>query len=330
MKTIYLTHPYQQQQIQNKPIILALGFFDGIHKGHQAVIQTAKKIAQNTHSLLAVMSFDQHPSILFQQLNPQTFHYVSPLQRKQELLEELGVDLFYVVRFTKQFAALTPQQFVDQYIVGLHAQTVVAGFDYTYGKKEIANMSLLPTYSKQRFEIITVPEQRNQFGKIGSTQIKQALLQQQIEKTNHYLGYVYQISGTVVHGFGRGGKLLGYPTANIAYEQTSFLPGRGVYVVEIRVEETWYLGMASIGLNPTFSDVEQVTVEVHIFNFNRDIYGEEVAVAWHHFLRPELKFESITDLVKQLQTDEADTKAYFLNHQSAFEVKSDVVFKKDE
>lgn len=321
MKTIFLNHPYQVEQIVDESIILALGFFDGIHKGHQKVITTAKKMAISKNCKVAVMSFDQHPSILFQQLEPSSVKYLSPLERKQELLEALGVDVFYVVNFTREFASLTPQEFVDQYIVGLHAEMVVAGFDYTYGKHEIANMGLLDTYSKGRFSIITIPEQRNRFGKIGSTGIRDALIAGDVALANHFLGYTYQIKGKVVHGFGRGGKLLGYPTANIAYQEEVFLPAKGVYVVEIEIDGQWYLAMASIGVNPTFDDVTKLTIEVHILDFEQDIYDKEVRVAWHYFLRPELKFEGIESLINQLKQDEQATRDYYEQHQKNFEVK---------
>lgn len=321
MKTIFLNHPYQVEQIVDEPIILALGFFDGIHKGHKKVITTAKQMAVRKNCKVAVMSFNQHPSILFQQLDPSSVKYLSPLERKQELLEELGVDLFYVVNFTSEFAALQPQEFVDQYIVGLHAQMVVAGFDYTYGKHEIANMQLLDSYSKGRFSIITIPEQRNRFGKIGSTGVREALVAGDMALANQFLGYTYQISGEVVHGFGRGGKLLGYPTANITYPAAAFLPAKGVYVVEMQIDDQWYLAMASIGVNPTFDDVTKLTIEVHILDFDQDIYGKNVRVAWHHFLRPELKFDGIEALIAQLQQDEYATREYYKQHQQNFEVK---------
>lgn len=131
MKIIKITHPYQSSQIVQEPIVLALGFFDGIHLGHQEVIQQAKEKAQELGVKLALMSFDHHPSIIFQGANPDELQYLSPFERKVELLEELGVDIFYVIDFTKEFASLSPQEFVDQYMVGLNAVTVVAGFDYT-------------------------------------------------------------------------------------------------------------------------------------------------------------------------------------------------------
>ena len=184
MQIIKITHPYEPSQIVQEPIVLALGFFDGIHLGHQEVIQQAKEKAQELGVKLALMSFDHHPSIIFQGVNPDELQYLSPFERKVELLEEFGVDIFYVIDFTKEFASLSPQEFVDQYMVGLNAVTVVAGFDYTYGKKEIANMELLPTYAKERFSIVTISEQQTEKQKIGSTAIRHYLETGQIEEAN--------------------------------------------------------------------------------------------------------------------------------------------------
>ena len=151
MQTIELTHPYKKECIFPEPIVLALGFFDGIHLGHKEVITTAKRVGQERGLKVSVMSFNQHPSVIFQKVDPASIQYVSPLERKKELLEELGVDIFYLVDFTREFGALTPQEFVDQYIVDLNSKVVVAGFDYTYGKRDIANMELLPKYASNRF-----------------------------------------------------------------------------------------------------------------------------------------------------------------------------------
>lgn len=311
MQVIHLTHPYEEKQIPKEKIVLALGFFDGIHKGHQKVITTAAKIAKSSNYKLAVMSFDHHPSVVFGDAKVDDIQYISPMERKIELLENLGVDFFYVVQFDKDFASLKPQDFVDQYIVALHTQVVVAGFDYTYGPHEIANMELLQTYSQNRFEIVTIPEQRNRHGKISSTAIRQALESGQMQSANKLLGYTYQFSGEVINGHGRGGRLLGYPTANLNVGKEVLLPARGVYICQAKVDGIWYPAMSSIGFNPTFVPEEQVTVEVNILGFDKDIYGQVIETRWFYFLRPELKFDSVDALIQQLDEDKMATEEYF-------------------
>ena len=261
MEIIHIHHHYDQKQIPVEQIVLALGYFDGVHRGHQEVIKRAKEIAENKNLKLAVMSFNHHPSIVFQKMNPETMQYLSTINRKAEIFENLGVDYFFVVSFTSAFASLRPQEFVDQYICGLHASAVVAGFDYTYGPREIADMKQLVHYAKDRFEVIEVAELKNEVEKISSTHIREALTEGDMEKANAYLGYVYQIEGTVIHGDARG-RLLGFPTANIQTEKHTRLPRNGVYIVSIRVNGTWHRGTASIGHNITFEAGHDKTLEV--------------------------------------------------------------------
>jgi riboflavin kinase / FMN adenylyltransferase len=313
MKIINIHHPYNKQDIPEDRVVLAMGYFDGVHRGHQEVIRRAKEIAEKKNVKLAVMSFNHHPSLVFQKMDPDAMQYLSTTERKAELLEGLGVDYFYVIAFTSAFASLAPQEFVDQYMCDLHADTVVAGFDYTYGPREIANMAQLPGYAKGRFAVVEVAELQESSEKISSTKIRDALEEGNMEKANGYLGYTYQFGGIVMHGDARG-RLLGFPTANIQIEKNTRLPRTGVYVVSIEVNGVWYRGMASIGYNITFEANRAKTVEVYILDFNKMIYGEYVNVRWHHFIRGEIKFESVEKLVEQLQQDEADTIAYFEAH----------------
>lgn len=312
MKVVNIHHPYQANQIPTDNVVLALGFFDGVHLGHQEVIATAKKIANEKNLKLALMTFNQHPSIVFQKIDPDQMKYLSTIKRKEELMEDQGVDILYVIEFTSAFASLSPIEFVNQYMVDLHAQVVVAGFDYTYGPKDVANMEQLPRFADNRFEVVTVAKQESDDEKISSTRIRKELADGNMEVANELLGYAYEIPGRVVHGDARG-RLLGFPTANIEVDAGVRLPRVGVYAVKIKVGNQWHLGMASIGYNVTFGDNRDMTVEVYILDFKEDIYGERVAVSWHHYLREELKFDSVVDLIAQLKQDELDTAAYFKN-----------------
>ncbi|AXN35633.1 riboflavin biosynthesis protein RibF [Latilactobacillus curvatus] len=310
MRVIELIHPYSKEQVPADQVVLALGFFDGVHRGHQAVIRKAKQIAVQKGLPLAVMTFDIHPAIVYRNADRESFRYLSTVERKQELMAELGVDVFYIVHFNEAFAQLAPQTFVDQYLVALHADTVVAGFDYTYGKKEIANMTTLSDYAKGRFAIVTVAEHDHNGAKIGSTLVREDLDAGKIAEANELLGYVYQTTGEVVHGEARG-RELGFPTANIESQRPERLPGIGIYAVRFLVRNQWYIGMASIGRNVTFHSNNPVTVEINLLDFNGDIYGEQVKVDWYHYLRGEVKFDSAEALIDQLHQDEADTRTYF-------------------
>lgn len=310
MQVIPIRHPYHTNQLPSEEVVMVLGFFDGVHKGHQKVIETAKQTATEKGLKLAVMTFNQHPSIVFQKLLPENMKYLNSTERKEQLMASLGVDYLYIIDFTSAFAQLSPQEFVDQYIVGLHAKVAVSGFDYTYGPKEIADVAHLPLYAKNRFEVITVGKAELDGEKISSTRIRSLMEEGRMTEVTNLLGYVYEIEGIVVHGDARG-RLLGFPTANIKVKSTVRLPRIGVYAVKIKIGEQWYVGMGSIGHNDTFGEGRELTVEVYILNFHQDIYGEHVQVQWHHYLRDQVKFDGAEALIAQLKQDEADTAAYF-------------------
>lgn len=310
MKVVNIHHPYDETQIPHEEVVLVLGFFDGLHKGHQKVIETGRQIAAEKNLKLAVMTFNQHPSIVFQKQQLETMKYLTSLTQKERLMAELNVDILYIIEFTSDFAKLPPQTFVDQYMVNLHAKYVVTGFDYSYGPKDIASVMQLPAYSKGRFTTVTVPKEANSGVKISSTRIRKCLDKGQIKEVNDLLGYLYEIEGTVVHGDARG-RALGYPTANVRVASSVRLPQEGVYACEIYVGGTWHQAMGSIGRNETFERNRPVTVEVNIFDFAKDIYGEKVLVRWHDFIRGQVKFAGIDGLIAQLKQDEVDTRNYF-------------------
>lgn len=307
MQVIHIHHPFAAAQVPDGPVVLAMGFFDGVHRGHQAVIQTARQIADRDQLPLAVLTYDHHPAIVYQ-ASEKRVTYLSPLQRKLDLLEQLHVDLVYVVSFTSALSALTPQEFVDQYMLGFHAQTVVAGFDHTYGPKDVATMTNLPKFSQQRFEIVEVRAQTDAQVKISSTRVRHAIDNGNVALVNELLGYRYQTSGVVVHGEARG-RTLGFPTANIEWPEDQRMPSVGVYAVRLQVGDRWLDGMASIGYNVTFGDRRPKTLEINLFDFHQMIYGENVRVQWIARLRDEIKYTTVEALIEQLEQDELDTRA---------------------
>lgn len=300
-------HPYDPADIYDGEIVLILGFFDGVHRGHQEVIKKGISIAKEKGLKAAVMTFNRHPGIVYRSFDMSHYAYLTPLKRKEELMEAIGVDLLYEVNFTSKFGSLSPQEFVDQYIVNWNAKVVVAGFDYTYGKKAEANMSNLPDYAKGRFEVVTVSKKEEEHKKISSTRVRQVISEGKIDEANELLGYIYETSGFVIHGDARG-RTLGYPTANIYPHPYVFIPRRGVYAVKMYVDGEWYDGMASIGYNVTFESRRNYSVEVHLFDFNKEIYGEDVRVRWVKYLREEIKFNSSEELIEQLEQDELTSK----------------------
>lgn len=310
MKLIQLKHPYQQDQLPNTPIVLALGFFDGVHLGHQDVIHRAKQEANHRGLPLVVMTFDRHPKILYTGIDADTVDYLSIIPRKEELMAQMGVDMLYVIEFSEEFGRQAPQIFVDDYIVAWQAEAVVAGFDYTYGPRDKANMQTLVDHAKGRFDVIEVPELSIDRAKVGSSAIIEELTDGSLLEANHSLGYPYQLWGEVVHGFKRG-RQMGYPTANINIVPHQVIPKIGVYVTSICVDGRWYQSMTSVGYNVTFTTSQSLSIETYILDFDEMIYGENVRLRWHYYLRDEMKFDGMEGLIKQLDKDIVDTANYF-------------------
>ena len=312
MQVIKIQHPLDHRLIPAGPVVLAMGFFDGVHRGHQAVIKTARKIADEKKLPLAVLTYSHAPGIVYHQYKD-GFKYLSITERKLELLEKLGVNIVYLVSFTSAYASQTPEEFVEQYLLGFHSQVVVAGFDHTYGQKEVATMDRLPGYAQGRFEVVTVPKftlAGDPAAKVGSRAIRQQIAGgQELAEANKELGYVYTTTGIVVHGLARG-RTLGFPTANIEAPTPELIPGVGVYTTEVEVNGQWYGGMASVGYNITFGKAPKRTVEIYLFDFNRMIYGDEVKVRWHQYLRGEVKFAGADELVTQMKKDEQRSRDF--------------------
>ena len=312
MEIVKLKEPYDKNAIVDSPIVLALGFFDGVHRGHQEVIKRAIEKGKSLGVKVAVMTFDRHPKIIFQNIDGEKFKYLTMLDEKLEHFKNLGVDIAYVVKFDENLAYLSPQDFIDKYVVGLHAICVVAGQDYTYGKHDIANMDTISDFAKGRFEIITVDHLQRNDQKISSTQIRKDLDSGNVEAANSLLGYQYENHGTVEHGFKRG-KKIGFPTLNVSIPKNERILGEGVYAVKVKIDKDnlWYEGMASIGHNETFGDDLEKTVEINLFNFDKSVYGEKVIVKWYKFLREMVKFDSVDELIDQLNKDKRDTEVFF-------------------
>ncbi|MDZ5711766.1 bifunctional riboflavin kinase/FAD synthetase [Jeotgalibacillus haloalkalitolerans] len=303
MKVYTLHHPHEMKQEDFPPISIALGFFDGVHLGHRKVIQKAIDYAKENGIKSAVMTFDPHPSVVLS-AKKSSVQYLSSLDQKIKKIEALGVDYLLVVRFTSAFASLEPQEFVDQYLIGLNAVHVTAGFDYSYGKFGRGKMETLPFHARGKFTSTTVEKQTDENEKISSTRIRELLSQGQPGKAARLLGMPHETEGLVVHGEKRGRKI-GFPTANIDIENGLLIPSPGVYAVKMNVNHTWYDGVCNVGYKPTFNDPDQaqLSVEVHLFEFNDSIYGENVRVQWIERIRSEKKFNGIDELIAQIEKD---------------------------
>ncbi|WP_042144747.1 bifunctional riboflavin kinase/FAD synthetase [Paucisalibacillus sp. EB02] len=309
METIELTYPHQFQIEELPETIAAIGFFDGIHRGHQAVIQYAIAKAKETQTKNAVITFYPHPSVVLR--NNHDVKYITPLKEKQKILEDLGVDRLYIINFNKELSSLSPEDFVNHFIVGLNIKHIVAGFDFTYGHKGKGNMETISEHANGRFNHTMIDKVSSDNEKISSTKIRSLLDSGYVEQANTLLGRSLTTSGLVIQGDKRG-RELGYPTANIKYNSEAHLPKPGIYAVRMIIDGTYHEGMASLGTNPTFTeDRIDLSLEVYIFDFEQQIYGKEVIVEWYKFIRNEEKFDSVEDLVERMKLDEEEIRSYF-------------------
>lgn len=322
MNIIYLKHPLNVIK-DFSPTVLALGYFDGVHLGHQKVIQTALNIAKEKGVTTSVMTFHPHPREVLQRLK-EPMNYLTPLKDKLKKLEALGVDTVFVVEFTLSFAKLTPQQFVDQYLIGLNAIHIVAGFDYTYGTLGKGTMETLPFHSRGKFETTVVKKLEKEEEKVSSTKIRELLATGTVEEIPKYLGECYSIKGVVVDGDKRG-RTIGFPTANVKLSERYYIPALGVYAVKMLVNGKWYEGVCNLGKRPTFHNENvEPTIEVHLFSFHESIYGEEVEVKWVKHIRDEQKFKSVDDLIAQINRDKEQARAIFLHEDTCNRNENDV------
>ena len=310
MEVIHLKYPHKLVA-SDVPYSLAVGFFDGVHSGHQKVIQAAIDNAVRLQCKSAVMTFDPHPSIVLGGRNAKVF-YITPLEQKIEKLKELGVDTLFVVNFTSDFAKLSPESFVQYFVRGLNIKHVSAGFDFSFGAFGKGNMAMMQQLAGDDFDVTVVGKFEQENEKVSSTRIRQALQDGEMEQAHALLGRPFEVPGIVVHGDKRG-RTMGFPTANVQPIEGSFVPSTGVYAVKILVQDEWHNGVCNVGYKPTFNDpsLKQLSIEVNIFEFDKNIYGEQVVVAWYKRIRSEQKFNGIEALIQQIELDKQQAIAFF-------------------
>lgn len=306
MKTIYLSHPHFIEG--SKPSVMALGYFDGIHRGHQKVISTAKKIADEKGVASSVMTFYPHPSVVLGKSSPQV-EAITPLDEKINLIDEMGIDVLYIVKFDTTIAGLTPQQFVDDYIINLSVVHVVAGFDFTYGSKGRGTMDSMPFHARDKFDQTVVEKVSKDDEKVSSTLIRSYIREGAVQNVEEILGRRYVVTGTVIKGDQRG-RTIGFPTANIEMDKEYLVPATGVYAVRLKTGGKWRNGVCNIGYKPTFYDEapDKPSLEVHVFDFEENLYGKEVEVEFHKKIRGEVKFSSVDDLIEQIGKDAKEAR----------------------
>ncbi|MDG4478498.1 bifunctional riboflavin kinase/FAD synthetase [Streptococcus parasuis] len=285
---------------KEEPTVLVLGYFDGIHLGHKALFERARKVADERGLTVTVLTFPESPRLAFSRFTPELLLHITSQEQRYLLLERYGVDQLVMTPFTSEFANNTPAEFIERYVKGLNAQVLVAGFDYHFGNCRADVQDLMELFDGQ-VEIVSEVSLSGE--KVSSTRIRQAIQAGDVSLANQLLGYPFMTEGIVVHGDARG-RTIGYPTANLAPFDRVHLPSEGVYVADVEVDGKRYRAMTSVGKNVTFDGTE-MRIEAHIFGFDRYIYGEKITIFWLEKIRDMVKFDGIESLMEQMKSDES-------------------------
>lgn len=289
---------------QDNPIALTIGNFDGVHLGHQKILQQLRAVASEKGLASAVMTFSPHPSQFF---CPKNDFLISTDQQKLALLEKAGIDEVYLIPFNQDFAQLTPQLFIDKLINVLKVRYLLVGDDFRFGYQGKGDFSLLTKVADSgAFELARIETQCHANRRISSSRIRQLISEADFVNAASLLGYSYSFMGVVEHGR-KLGRTFGFPTANLGIDDAILLP-QGVFAVKVLLNDEMYFGVCNIGIKPTV-DGEKRSVEVYLFDFNQAIYDETLIVTPLQKLRDEMKFTSLEALKRQIATDVAKAKA---------------------
>jgi riboflavin kinase/FMN adenylyltransferase len=292
----------------NSPVV-TMGIFDGVHRGHRVLIDYLVKSARDFKGESVVITFHPHPRLVLDK-NKEGLSFLSSIEEKINLLEKAHVDHLIIIDFTRPFSRIRACDFIEEVLVKkIGTQHLVIGYDHHFGYRGEGNFKTInECAASMGFKVEQLHGLHTEEGAISSSLIRDSLLKGDIEKAARWLGYNYSLKGKVIEGR-KIGREIGFPTANIKPDYFyKLIPGDGVYAVEVVTDNIRKPGMLSIGKNPTVNKTtENRTIEVHIFNFETDIYGKEIEVIFRYRLRDEIKFDTIKQLASQMELDKANT-----------------------
>ena len=301
----HIEHPFRNA-------VITIGNFDGVHIGHQRLLLEVVETADRIGGKSVAMTFDPHPMRV---LNPEGHPALITLfEQKSELIRTAGIDVLLAIPFTRQFAGIPAREFVEDLLVSrIGMKAIIVGKDYAFGKDREGGIDLLKEWGEELDYDVRVVDwiqgPQNGGHRISSTKIRQLIMDGEMDRANKLLGRHYQVRGEVAHGRNRGGRLLGFPTANITL-QDELCPKTGVYAITVELDGASHQGVANIGYSPTFDD-HLFTVEVHLLDFDRDIYGKKIRVNFISRLREEIRFSGLDQLSEQIKLDVIRARALF-------------------
>ena len=291
-----------------KNAVVTIGTFDGVHLGHQKLLESIKSLAEKIDGESILITFHPHPRFV---VNPddKSLKLINTLEEKLELLNQYQLDNVVVAPFTLEFSQMPAIEYVKDFLVGnFKPHTIVIGYDHHFGRNRTGNIDLLKEYQDVfDFEVIEISKETLEDIGISSTKIRNALNEGEVKTAEDLMGHAYSLSGYVIKG-NQNGRIMGFPTANIQLPVPyKLIPKSGVYAVKVKVKDQLYNGMLNIGYRPTFEGINK-SIEVNIFDFDEDIYGEVLTVFFKDFIRKEEKFEGLNALKKQLTKDKSAAK----------------------
>lgn len=290
--------------------VLGMGFFDGCHRGHQAVFETVKKIAKEKNALPGILTFFPHPMTL---LAPDIqVPLLESVEEKWQDMEKAGMELVICIRPDADFLSLSAETFLQHLAALPELCGLVTGANFTFGKGALGNSQLLVAYFQDKEISVTIlPLKQVEGHSISSTEIRKLIQAGKLSEATTLLGHTYRITGDVVHGFRRGHEALGFPTANLDVPTGRVMPPDGVYATYAEIEGHSYPAITNVGNNPTFGN-EKKTIETFIFDFDSNIYGKSFTLEWVERIREEMKFPSLDALIGQIHQDIEKAKAILL------------------
>lgn len=284
--------------------VITVGTFDGVHLGHKEIIKVVNSIKNKNSLRSVVVTFDPHPQIVLRN-KAKDIKLLTTIEEKLQLFEKLDIDFVYIINFTREFAETPAEKFIQEYLVKKIGLTdLVIGYDHMFGKNREGSIDTVKKLSEiYSFSADMVNEYKINGEIVSSTSIRKYLLEGNILKANSFLGRQYSIEGIVIDGYKRG-KELGYPTANLKLDSDlKLIPQIGIYAVSVEINNELFYGMMSIGYNPTVSSEKKLNLEVNIFDFDKNIYGERIKINFIDYIRKEIKFDSLNELKLELTKD---------------------------
>lgn len=301
------------EQLEDFPdidnVVVTSGTFDGVHFGHRKILKRVVEAAQSSGGKSVVLTFWPHPRFVLAP-DDNALKLLSTFDEKAALLDELGIDFLVKIKFTREFSQLSSSDFIRSILIdSLKTKLLIIGYDHRFGKNREGGFDYLKENSADfGFEVLEIPRQDIDDVGVSSTKIRASLESGAVNKAEEYLGRCYELEGRVVHG-NRLGTKMGFPTANISVaESYKLIPKDGVYAVKVFVLNEWGTGMLNIGFRPTV-DGSVRSIEVHLFDFDQEIYGESISIHFVEKLRDEKKFENLDELKKQLAIDKKSAQA---------------------